>query len=322
MLVETIINHTTMFRSYLYVPLLALGLTGCTSQLDPADGKLPVVCTTSLIADAVQRIGGEHVRVECLMGPGVDPHRYTASPGDIQKLTRAKIVFHHGLHLEGKMGDVLEQPRAGQKSVVITAALDEKKLRAGDGGDGPHDPHVWFDPRLWADCLPLIATALQEADPDHKADYEKATADYRAEMLKVDRELEDLANTIPANRRKLVTSHDAFGYFGDRYGFEVHGLQGVSTVSEPSTKDVSDLAKFLADNRVPAVFGETSVPSKGLKAVLDATEYQYAHKVRLVGGETSLYSDALGDPGTPGETYLGMIRHNMTVIVTALKASP
>jgi manganese/zinc/iron transport system substrate-binding protein len=290
--------------------------------LDPADGKLSVVCTTSLIADAVKEVGGDRVHVECLMGPGIDPHRYTASPGDIQKLTRAKVVFHHGLHLEGKMGDVLEQPRAGQMTVVVTAALDEKKLRAGDGGDGPHDPHVWFDPRLWADCLPPIAAALKEADPAHAAGYENAAADYRAEMLKADRELEELANTIPKAGRKLVTSHDAFGYFGDRYGFEVHGLQGVSTVSEPGTKNVSDLAKFLSDNRIPAVFGETSVPSKGLQAVMDATQQKYGHKVQLIGGESALYSDALGEPGTPGETYLGMIRHNMTVIVRALKASP
>ncbi len=312
-----------MIRPLFGLALLVFSLfsAGCTPRTPTPDGKLHVVCTTSLIADAAKRIGGEFVQVECLMGPGIDPHRYNASAGDIQKLTAAKIVFHHGLHLEGKMGDVLEQPRAGQTNVIITARLGEKQFRSSDGGDGPHDPHVWFDPRLWAECLPPIVDALKEADPTHTTEYEAAAKTYRDEMLAVDRELEQLAHTLPAERRKLVTSHDAFGYFGARYGFEVHGLQGVSTASEPSTKTVSELAEFLTKNKIPAIFGETSVPTKGLLAVMDACEKQrYGHKVKLIGGEMALYSDALGDPGTPGETYLGMIRHNMTTIVTALKA--
>lgn len=305
----------------LFLALFSLPLLGCKSSPTVDDGKLHVVCTTSLIADAVKRIGGDRVVVECLMGPGVDPHRYNASTGDISKLTRAKIVFHHGLHLEGKMGDVLEQPRSGQKSVVITSGLSEKQLRSNEGGDGPYDPHVWFDPKLWAECLPPIAAALKEADPDHAAEYDAAAKKYRDEMLKVDQELEALAKTLPAERRKLVTSHDAFGYFGARYGFEVHGLQGVSTASEFSTKTVSELAEFLAKNKIVAVFGETSVPTKGLQAVMDAARQQ-RHTVKLIGGDTALYSDALGEPGSPGDTYLGMIRHNMTTIVTALKAQP
>ncbi|QEL18931.1 metal ABC transporter solute-binding protein, Zn/Mn family [Limnoglobus roseus] len=303
----------------LLIPTLLASLAGCTPRTIPPDGKLHVVCTTSLIADAVQRVGGDRVTVECLMGPGVDPHRYNASAGDIQKLTAARIVFHHGLHLEGKMGDVLEQERSGQKSVVITSRLTDKQLRASDGGDGPHDPHVWFDPTLWADCLPLVVEALKDADPEHQKEYDTAAKQYRDELLAVDRELEKLAHTLPAERRKLVTSHDAFGYFGARYGFEVHGLQGVSTASEPSTKTVSELAEFLAKNKIAAIFGETSVPTKGLLAVMDATEQRYGHKVRLIGGDLALYSDALGEPGSPGENYLGMIRHNMTTIVTALK---
>ena len=302
--------------------ILPTALFGCSPPASNPDGKLPVVCTTSLIADAVKKIGGDRVRVECLMGPGIDPHRYTASPGDIRKLGDAKIVFHHGLHLEGKIGDVLEKPKAGQKSVIVTAGLGEKQLMPGDGGDGPHDPHVWFDPRLWAECLPPIAAALSEADPEHRADYEAAAKKYRDEMLAVDRELETIAKSIPQDKRKLVTSHDAFRYFGQRYGIEVHGLLGISTGSEASTKDVSQLAEFLATNKVPAIFGETSVPSKGLAAVIDACEQKFKHKVRLVGGDDALYSDALGEPGSPGENYLGMIRHNMAVIAAALKGRP
>lgn len=302
--------------------ILSVAALGCSPPSSYTDGKLQVVCTTSLIADAVKKIGGDRVRVECLMGPGIDPHRYTASPGDIRKLGEAKVVFYHGLHLEGKIGDVLERPKAGQKSVIVTSNLAEKQLMPGDGGDGPHDPHVWFDPRLWAECLTPIAIALAEADPAHRAEYEAAAKEYRDEMLAVDRELEAIVKSIPESKRKLVTSHDAFRYFGRRYGIEVHGLLGISTGSEASTKDVSKLAEFLATNKVPAIFGETSVPSKGLKAVIDACEQKFKHDVRLVGGDDALYSDALGEPGTPGENYIGMIRHNMTVIAAALKGQP
>jgi manganese/zinc/iron transport system substrate-binding protein len=313
--------HMRRITSILSILCIAIS-AGCQSTNGPADGRISVVCTTSIIADAVKRIGGDRVRVECLMGPGIDPHRYTATPGDIRKLADASIVFHHGLHLEGKLGDVLEKPRAGQRSVVVTSELKESRLLAGDGGDGPHDPHVWFDPRLWVDCLPPIASALADVDPEHQAQYESAAKAYREEILKVDGELLELVQSLPPARRKLVTSHDAFRYFGARYGIEVHGLLGISTGSEASTKDVGQLAEFLATNKVPAIFGETSVPSKGLKAVIDSCQKKHGHAVRLVGGDDALYSDALGEPGSPGATYLGMIRHNATVIVDALKGRP
>ncbi|MBX3397862.1 MAG: zinc ABC transporter substrate-binding protein [Gemmataceae bacterium] len=312
-----------MIRSTLFLcAVCSIFLIGCQSANGPSDGRIPVVCTTSLIADAVKRIGGDRVRVECLMGPGIDPHRYTATPGDIRKLSDARIVFQHGLHLEGKLGDVLEKPRPGQRSLVITRDLTESRLLPGDGGDGPHDPHVWFDPRLWADCLPPIVAALSETDPEGKNDFENAAKAYREEILAVDRELESLVQSLPAERRKLVTSHDAFRYFGARYGIEVHGLLGISTGSEASTRDVGQLAAFLATNKVPVIFGETSVPSKGLKAVIDSCEKKHGHSVRLIGGDDALYSDALGEPDSPGATYLGMIRHNTNIIVDALKSRP
>ncbi len=309
------------FLIKLLIGLFPLLFMGCGDSNQNSDGKRSVVCTTSIIADAVRHVAGDHVHVASLMGPGIDPHRYTASPGDIRKLTSAAIVFHHGLHLEGKLSDVLEQPRAGQKSVIVTGRIPEDKLLAGDGGDGPHDPHVWFDPKLWVEILPPIVEALSELDPQHKADFETNAKTYRDAILVLDRELEAQVKTIPEQRRKLVTSHDAFRYLGARYGIEVHGLLGISTSSEASTKDVSRLAEFLAQHRVPAIFGETSVPSKGLQAVMDACRQKY-HTVELVGGENALYSDALGGPGSPGEDYLGMIRHNITTIATTLSKSP
>jgi manganese/zinc/iron transport system substrate-binding protein len=312
--------------SLLFSAIFAVLLAGCQPN-SSSSGKLRVVCTTSMIADAVGQIGGNFVEVECLMGPGVDPHRYTASAGDIQKLARAKVIFYHGLHLEGKMGDVLEKTRNGQTTVAVTAPIPIAKLRAGDeGANSPPDPHVWFDPQLWVECLGPIEKALIEADPSHRQEYESAAAQYRTQMLEVDRELEAIANTLPKERRKLVTSHDAFGYFGQRYGFEVKGLQGISTASEISTQDVSDLAKFLVHNRITAVFTETSVPSRGLLAVLaalkDKNTNPSGHTVTLLGESAALYSDALGEPGSPGETYFGMIRHNMNTIVKSLKAQP
>jgi manganese/zinc/iron transport system substrate-binding protein len=167
-------------------------------------------------------------------------------------------------------------------------------------------------------CVEVVRDTLTADDPAHAADY-KANADaYLAELAKLDAEVRAKAESLPKERRVLVTSHDAFGYFGAAYGFEVHGLQGVSTASETTTKDVQDLAVFLGTRRIPAVFGETSVPPKGLQAVLDAVKEKYGHEVRLVGGENALYSDALGEPGTPGESYVGMVRHNIDVIVGAL----
>jgi manganese/zinc/iron transport system substrate-binding protein len=304
--------------------ILCLSITaalaaGCRDFATSADGKLKVVATTGMIADAAWEIGGDHVHVETLMGPGIDPHRYAPTAGDLSRLSAARVVFFNGLHLEGKMTDVLEKPRAGQTAVGIADRLDPAKLRKADGADGPHDPHVWMDPMLWADCVRAVGEALKEADPAHAAEYDARTAQYQAKLAKLHEDNLKLVSAIPKAKRILVTSHDAFEYFGAAYGFEVRGLQGVSTVSETSTKDVTEMAEFLGSKRVPAVFTETSVPPKGLEAVLDSVRMKYGHTVKLIGGDDALYSDALGAPGTTGETYVGMIRHNMTVIVNGLK---
>jgi manganese/zinc/iron transport system substrate-binding protein len=303
-------------------PLLALtALVGCQQTGEPitSNGSEPlaVVTTTGMIADAVGRVGGPFVKAEALMGPGVDPHRYVPSAGDIGRLNRAKVVFFNGLHLEGKMTDALERGRRPAKAV--TAALDPaKELRAADGGDGAHDPHVWFDVKLWAKCVEVVRDTLTEQDPSHAADYKANAATYLAELAALDAEVRAKIGALPADRRVMVTGHDAFRYFGAAYGLEVHGLQGVSTAAETTTRDVQELAQFLGTRRVPAVFGETSVPPKGLRAVLDAVREKYGFEVRLIGGDDALYSDALGDAGTPAGTYVGMVRHNVNVIVGAL----
>lgn len=300
---------------------VAAAAAGCRQDGEAGaggDSGLPVVTTTGLIADAVKRVGGPHVRVEALMGPGVDPHRYTPSAGDIGRMGRAKVVFYNGLHLEGKMTDALEHGR-NRVAKAVTAKLDPAKdLRAADGGDAAHDPHVWFDVRLWSKCVEVVRDALAEQDPAHAADYQANAAAYLTELAGLDAEVRGKIGALPADRRVMVTGHDAFRYFGAAYGLEVHGLQGVSTAAETTTRDVQELATFLGEKKVPAVFGETSVPPKGLQAVLNAVREKYGFEVRLVGGDDALYSDALGEPGTPAETYVGMVRHNVGVIVGAL----
>lgn len=300
--------------------VLAIGLPGCSSG-PPAFKEPPVrvVVTTTMIADLVKRVGGDRVSVETLMGPGVDPHRYLPSIDDRKKIERAHLVFFNGLHLEGKMTDTFEKDRARIRGYAVTSAINPTELRHADIDGGEHDPHVWFDVMLWSKCIGPVRDALSALDPAGKDTYEKNAAEYLKELEALDKEIRAELAKVPEGKRKLVTSHDAFGYFGHAYGFEVRGLQGVSTASESGTKDVKELVDYLGTNKIPAVFTETSVPEAGLKTVLDTCERDHKHTVKLIGGADALYSDALGEPGTPGATYAGMIRHNVSVIVNALK---
>ncbi len=299
---------------------LVVGLPGCSSG-PPAFDKPPVrvVCTTTMVADMVKGIGGDRVTVDTLMGPGIDPHRYQPIAGDRQKIEGAHLVFFNGLHLEGKMTDTFEKSRGRIRGYAVTDGIDKAQLRHAEVDGGEHDPHVWFDVMLWSKCVGTVKDALTALDPAGKDVYQKNADAYLKELEALDKEIRvELARVSPQENRVLVTSHDAFGYFGRAYGFDVKGLQGVSTASESGTRDVKELVDFLGKNKIPAVFTETSVPEAGLKTVLDACKRDHGHTVQLVGGKDALYSDALGAPGTSGETYAGMIRHNVKVIVTAL----
>lgn len=298
----------------------ALGAAGCSPGGPPGyhEGEpIRVVCTTTLVADLVSRVGGDRVQVDTLMGPGVDPHRYLTTTGDRAKLDAAHLVFFNGLHLEGKMTDVLERADGRYRGFAVARNLPQDLLRPADDG-AEHDPHVWFDVALWAKCLPGVKGMLADLDPAHAAEYAANAEAYAKELAALDAEVRAAVAKIPADRRVLVTSHDAFGYFGRAYGFEVHGLQGVSTASETGTPDRQRLARLLGEKKVPAVFTETSVPDDGLKAVLDTALKDFGQRVKLVGGDDALYSDALGPAGSPGATYPGMVRHNVAVIVGAL----
>jgi manganese/zinc/iron transport system substrate-binding protein len=299
---------------WLILPFTILTLAGCGPKPAPS-----IVATTSIIEDATKRIAGGHYRVESLMGPGVDPHKFQPSASDIGKLASAKLVLYNGLHLEGKMVDLLEKPNPNRKAVAVTRTLDPKtELHHADIDGGAHDPHVWFDVKLWMKCVAVIRDELCELDPAHAAEFRANAEAYLKELEALDAEVREKASKLPKERRVLVTSHDAFGYFGSAYGFDVRGLQGASTATESGIGQVQEMVDFLGKNKIPAVFTETSVPTAGLKSVFDGVKSKYQFDVTVVGGDDALYSDALGEPSSSGATYPGMIRHNIDVITRNL----
>jgi manganese/zinc/iron transport system substrate-binding protein len=249
------------------------------------------------------------------MGPGVDPHLYKASEGDVLRLQEADIIFYNGLHLEAQMGDVLERLNEfGIKTVAVTDKIDRTLLESPPEFQGNYDPHVWFDVTLWMKAVEQVGDGLAELDPDSGSAYEANTEAYLAELAGLHQYVLDQAKTIPAEQRILITAHDAFNYFGRAYGFEVRGLQGISTEAQAGTADVQSLADFIVEKQIPAIFVESSVPQRNVEAVQAAVEAQ-GFEVRIGG---SLFSDAMGTEGTPEGTYVGMVRHNIDTIVTAL----
>jgi manganese/zinc/iron transport system substrate-binding protein len=256
------------------------------------------------------------VKVEALMGPGVDPHLYKARAGDVRSLARADLILYNGLHLEAAMGEVLEEMTGRVRTVAVTEGISRTLLLAPPEFVGAYDPHVWFDVTLWMEAARRIATALAEADSAHAAAYAERADSYLEELRALDTWARARASEVPRNRRVLVTAHDAFNYFGRAYGFEVRGLQGISTASEAGTADVQRLADEITRRRIPAIFVETSIPLRTVEA-LQAAVRSRGFDVQIGG---SLYSDAMGSGGTPEGTYIGMVRHNMNTIVGALTA--
>ncbi|WP_063510444.1 metal ABC transporter solute-binding protein, Zn/Mn family [Paenibacillus gorillae] len=280
------------------------------------EGKLKVTTTIGMIADVVREVGGDEVAVTGLMGSGIDPHLYKASHGDIEKLDKADIIFYNGLHLEGKMAEMFEKLEKTKPTVAVSSNLKEEQLRANpQGGSGSHDPHIWFNVKLWMSATEVIRDTLSEKDPAHAEGYKERAAAYLMKLEELDQYARDQVAKLPEASRILVTAHDAFGYFGDEYGVEVTGLQGMNTMSEYGSKDVSELRDFLVEKQIKAVFIESSVPRKSIESVIEGAK-KLGHEV-VIGGE--LYSDAMGDEGTVEGTYIGMVKHNVDTIVNALK---
>lgn len=288
-------------------------LLNCQPKRQVKNETLTIVTTTGMIADAVQNIVGNNATVISLMGPGVDPHLYKATQGDLQKLTSADIIFYNGLHLEGKMGEVLEKLARTKTVVAVGDGINESRLRTL--AHGIHDPHIWFNVNLWKEAVQVAATTLAEKD-SAQADFYSANAiRYIATLDSLHTSVTEQIKQIPESQRVLITAHDAFGYFGDAYGMEVRGLQGISTVSEFGLKDVTELVDFIIQRKIKAIFVETSVSEKSINAVIEGCKEQQ-WDVRIGG---SLYSDAMGAAHTPDGTYVGMVSKNVATIVEALK---
>jgi len=292
---------------------LIVVVAGCSGQNAGETGKLSVAATTGMIADAARNIGGEHIHVTTLMGPGVDPHLYKASAGDVATLTRADLILYNGLHLEGKITDLFAKMARQKTTVAVAEAVPDDRLISD--GEGSHDPHIWFDVSLWQSAVHEIMRALNQAAPEHKAEFAKNGKTYLKQLSKLHTYVSEKATAVPAEKRLLVTAHDAFGYFGRAYGFKVRGLQGISTTSEAGTSDIDRLANLLVNRKVGAIFVETSVSKRYIRALKDA--------VLAKGGAVQigdpLFSDSLGGNDTPEGTYIGTVRHNIDTIVAYLR---
>jgi manganese/zinc/iron transport system substrate-binding protein len=281
----------------------------------PPDRKVEVVGTTNFITDTVRQIGGDRVDVTGLMGPGVDPHLYKASARDVRDLREADVIFYGGLHLEGKMAELFEKLAERQTTTAVFDGIPESDLLAAPAGAGEHDPHVWFDVTNWKHVARTIAASLKRKDPSHADEYDRRLTAYLRELDDTDAYVQRRIEEIPERERVLITSHDAFEYFGRRYGMDVEGIQGVSTIAEATTADVQRVAELIADRDVRAVFVESSVPRQTIDAVLEAARQEGGDAT--VGGE--LYTDAAGDEGTIEGTYTGMVRANADKIAEGLR---
>jgi manganese/zinc/iron transport system substrate-binding protein len=293
--------------------VLAAGCGGEAPSSSEERYPYPVVCTTGMVADIVKNVGGDHVQVTTLMGEGIDPHLYKASPGDVSKLNAARVIFFSGLHLEGKMGDIFVRTARKKPTYAVTEKIPEDRLI--ELTDGHYDPHVWFDVSLWSLAADTVRDALVEVDPEHAADYTKRANEYQAALAALDETCRQSLQEIPKDRRVLVTAHDAFHYFGRAYDIEVRAVQGVSTETEAGVLEINELVDFITKRKIKAVFVESTISERNIRALIEGCAAR-GHEVKI-GGE--LFSDAMGKDGTPEGTYAGMVRHNVDTIKRALE---
>lgn len=300
---------------------MALVLIGCsttTSEQNNEDSTketIQVVTTIAQIGEPVQIIGGDRVEVTSLMGPGVDPHLYQATQGDITTLQNADIIFYNGLHLEGNLGEIFDKLNETKPVFAIGDSIDESRLLKDE--EGAIDPHIWFDLEIWEDALESATENLKEFSPDDASYFEENKQDYFSKIDELKAEAIEKMASIPVEQRILVTAHDAFGYFGRMYDIEVVGLQGLSTEDEVGISDIQSTVDLLHEKKVPSVFVESSINQNSIKAVIEGAAKK-GMDVSL-GGE--LFSDAMGQAGTEEGTYLGMYRHNVKTVYDGLTRS-
>lgn len=312
-------------KSFLLLSTVTLGglaLGGCPTTgsgtgpatTDLSGRTIKVAATIGMIGDTVKNIGGDRVQVTSLMGPGVDPHLYKATAGDVGTLQQADAIFYGGLELEGRMTDLFVKMARDKLTVPVASSIDESLLREPKEFQGKYDPHIWFDVTLWMKATEVMRDELAKLDPKSADLYKKNAETYLAKLDELHKYTKTAIAKIPAPQRVLITAHDAFGYFGKQYGMEVRGLQGTSTATEAGAGDVQRLAAFIAERKIRAIFVESSVPKATIEAVQKAVRSRGFNVV--IGGQ--LYSDAMGPDGTEEGTYLGMVRHNVDTIVKAL----
>ena len=306
------------WRIFLPVWVFVLASISCTNTErgdTGQEGTLSIVATTGMVADLVRNIGKDRVSVTALMGPGVDPHLYKATQGDLVSLRKADVIFYNGLHLEGKMGEVFEKLAKAKTVVPISDGISTDRLLADPNYEGAPDPHIWFDVSLWANTLDKVTQTLSEADPEGSSFFVENAQAYRQELTELHNWVQEQIQEIPEEKRILITAHDAFNYFGRAYEMDVRGLQGISTLSEFGLRDRVDLVNFIVEKGIKAVFVESSVSEKNIQSIVEGCR-QKGHQVQIGG---KLYSDAMGAEGSPEGSYLGMVKANVNTIVNSLK---
>ena len=303
-------------KKTLLLIVITILLFNCKNNTKQENGKLNIVTTTTMITDLVKNIGGDLVNVQGLIGSGVDPHLYKASEGDVSKLVNADIIFYNGLHLEGKLVEVFEKMGSKTKTpIALGDVLDKSQLIGSDYFASNYDPHVWFNIDFFKQFAKKVTVVLSEKDPENAVYFIKNETLFLGKLDELQAKVKTNIATLPKEKRILVTAHDAFNYFGKNYGFNVVGLQGLSTATEAGVRDVQKLAAFIIENKVKAIFVESSVPKRTIEA-LQAAVKSKGHDV-IIGG--TLFSDALGNAGTIEGSYIGMFEYNVNTIVNALK---
>lgn len=295
--------------------MICLLLFSCKTVEERTDRKYHIVTTTNILADAVKVLVRDSAEVESLMAIGVDPHLYKTSQRDLDKLFDSDLVIYQGLYLEGKMNEVLKKFARTNPVLSVESFLSPTLLLRDESFETSVDPHIWFDPEIWKSVMQGLTAELILRNPQWEPYLQNNLKEYEEQMAALDEELKRMIKELPEERRILVTAHDAFAYFGQAYGLEVKGLQGLSTLSEPGLNDVTQLVQFITRNKIKAIFSEQSISPRGVRALVEGCR-RNGHEVVLAG---PLYTDSLGEPEGPAGTYLGMLRYNMELIVENLR---
>jgi len=310
----------TRTKSIFGIVLFSFLLNSCQTdagyrEIKNRNDKLQVVATTSMIADAVRILASDKVELYAMMGPGVDPHLYKATKSDIDNIYKADLILYNGLNLEAKVAEIMKNMGGNLLTVAVAEAIDSSLLRHPSEFYGYPDPHVWFDVSMWSTVVTEVTRTLVVSTPEHRDFFENNLWNYLDSLKILDEWVREQILTIPKERRVLVTAHDAFGYFGISYDIEVRGLQGISTISEAGLFDVTSMIDYLCEKTIKGVFVESSISSKSIEAVMEGC-ISRGHNIKIGG---TLFSDAMGKDGTDEGTYLGMVRHNVNIIVSSLK---